>query len=655
MISFLAHSFVVHALLTAHVHFVWQGVIIGAALWFVLAILPKHHAKARHAAACTALLLMALAPAVTFFLAYQALAPIAIAIPENLPVTDPLALVERPLSNAEWVMVTLFAIWFVGVWFMLVRLFGGLWRLRSILTHHARPLDGPWSLRAKNLARRAGISRRIQWMQSHFVDVPMTIGWLRPVVLIPCSVLSSLSPLQLDAILTHELAHIRRFDYLVNILQSILEALLFYHPCVFWVSNQIRAERECCCDDTALALGHDPLIYAQALTELESLRAHHPLPALASTGGPLLNRIKRIVQSNSAPRNKAQTLMAPVLVLSAVAAFSIAGLAACSAATNTPKASDTVAKSATNTVDIRWLPPILNPWKPMILAAAAKHNVDPNALAIMMLIESAGDPQAQSPSGAVGLMQIMPKTGESIAKERQMGDYSPDKLSDPATNIDFGAWYLARQVDTFGKDKDAAARVELAAAAYNGGPKSVQEYLSGQKPLSDETTQYKSLVSGMWNERSASESQTYRTWRERIRTRAAQRATSPVAEAQITMPYGDATNPFSGKVEKHAGIDLAKEAGSPVMAPLGGKVRSAGNEGDKGNAVVIDHGNGLESRFHHLGELNVAPGQTLAKGDKIGTVGSTGKSTGPHVHFEVRDFGEPIDPTQYVKTNSAAQ
>lgn len=291
----------------------------------------------------------------------------------------------------------------------------------------------------------------------------------------------------------------------------------------------------------------------------------------------------------------------------------------------------------------------------MILAAAAKHNVDPNALAIMMLIESAGDPQAKSPSGAVGLMQIMPKTGETIAKERQMGDYSPDKLSDPATNIDFGAWYLARQVDTFGKDKDAAARVELAAAAYNGGPQSVREYLSGQKPLSDETTQYKSLVSGMWNERSASESPTYRRWRERVRTRAAQRATSPVTEAQITMPFGDATNPFSGKVEQHAGIDLAKEAGAPVMAPLGGKVRSAGNEGDKGNAVVIDHGNGLESRFHHLGELNVTPGQTLAKGDKIGTVGSTGKSTGPHVHFEVRDFGEPIDPTQYVKTNSTSR
>lgn len=653
MISFLAHSYLVRALLTAHVHFVWQGFIIGAALWFVLEILPKHHANARHAASCTALLLMALAPLVTFFLAYHALTPIATPTPEHLLIGGDFDFTEHPLSNGERLIVALFAIWFVGVWLMLARLFGGLWRLHSILRHHTHPLDDQWSIRAQNLARRMSITRRIRWMQSHFIDVPMTIGWMRPVVLVPCSILSSMSPLQLDAILSHELAHIRRYDYLVNILQSIVESLLFYHPCVFWVSNQIRTERECCCDDDAIALGHDRLTYARALTELESLRAHHPLPALASTGGPLLNRIKRIVQSHSTPRDTSRTLLAPVLVLSTVAAFSVAGLVACSAATNTSnKAADAATSSPTNTVAIRWLPPVLDPWKPLILAAATKHNVDPNVLAIMMLVESAGNPQAKSPAGAVGLLQIMPKTGESIAKERQLRDYSPDKLSDPATNIDFGAWYLARQVDTFGKNKDAATRVELAAAAYNGGTQRVREYLSGEKPLSDETSHYKTLVAGMWSERDAPESQTYRTWRERIRSRAAERATSPVIDAQVTMPFGNATNPFSGKVEKHAGIDLAKEAGAPVVAPLGGKVRSAESDGDRGNAVVIDHGNGLESRFHHLGELAVSPGQTLTKGDKIGTVGSTGKSTGPHVHFEVRDFGEPIDPTQYVKTNS---
>lgn len=645
MISFLAHTPFVRAVLVALVHFIWQGFVIGAALWFVLAILPKRHAEARHAAACTALLLMAAAPTTTFFLVY--------ADSPAMTMSAPLAMdtewVERPPSTTEWIMVTLFASWLAGVFFMSVRLFGGLWRLNALIGAHATPFDAAWSLRFDALARRIGIMRRVRFVQSHFVDVPMTVGWLRPIILIPCSVLSSLSPLQLDAILAHELAHIRRYDYVVNILQSVLEALLFYHPCVFWASNRIRAERECCCDDAAIALGHDPLGYARALTELEGLRARNPLPALASTGGSLMTRIKRIVQPT--PRDTTRTLLAPILVLGAVTAFSVAGLAACGAATPDAKKSDeSRGAQMTRAIGIRWLPPVLDPWKPMILAAAAKHDVDPEVLAIMMLVESSGDPNAKSPAGAVGLMQIMPQTGISIAQERHIADFNAEKLADPATNIDFGAWYLARQVDTFGKDQAPAQKVELAAAAYNGGTERVREYLAGSKPLSDETTRYKALVTGMWTERGAAESTTYRTWRERVRTRSAERATSPVSGARVTMPYGDGTNPFSGKQEKHAGIDLAIDAGAPVVAPWGGKVRSAASDGDRGNAVVIDHGNGLETRFHHLGEMNVTQGQTIAKGDKIGTVGSTGKSTGPHVHFEVRDFGQPVDPTGYVKT-----
>jgi murein DD-endopeptidase MepM/ murein hydrolase activator NlpD len=91
-----------------------------------------------------------------------------------------------------------------------------------------------------------------------------------------------------------------------------------------------------------------------------------------------------------------------------------------------------------------------------------------------------------------------------------------------------------------------------------------------------------------------------------------------------------------------------------VVAPLGGTVRTAAADGDRGNVVVLDHGNGIESRFHHLGDIAVKPGQRIAKGDTIGTVGSTGKSTGPHVHFEVRDNGEPIDPSGYVEAGGKA-
>lgn len=650
MISLLAHSDFVRALLTALVHFVWQGVIIAAGLWLVLAVLPKHHAQARHAAACTALLLMAAAPMVTFFLVDTPASD----VPMEVAAAVDFHSLNQPPSLAEIIMVSLFGAWLGGVLIMTIRLAGGLWRLHRIVHRHATPLDEEWSMRLEKLVCDMGITRRIRWMQSQLVDGPMTIGWLRPVILIPCSVLTSLPPMQLDAILAHELAHIRRYDYVVNLLQSILEALLFYHPCVFWVSNRIRAERECCCDDAAIALGHDPLLYARALTELETHRSRNPLPALASTGGSLMTRIKRIVQPTPTPRDSTRTLLAPFLVLTTVTVLSAAGLSACGAATsNADKSDETASAQIARVISIRWLPPVLDRWKPFILAAANKHNVDPDVLAIMMLVESSGDPQAKSPAGAMGLMQIMPKTGERIAQERHLNNFNTEKIADPETNIDFGAYYLARQIDTFGKDRQPAEKVELAAAAYNGGTQSVRDYLAGTQPLPEETTRYKALVAGMWSERGATESTTYRSWRERVRDRAAQRAATPVTGARVTMPYGDATNPFSGKQENHVGVDLAKEEGTPVVAPWGGKVRSAAAEGDRGNAVVIDHGNGLETRFHHLGEMAVAPGQTIGKGDKIGTVGSTGKSTGPHVHFEVRDFGEPIDPTRYVGTKEA--
>ena len=105
----------------------------------------------------------------------------------------------------------------------------------------------------------------------------MAIGWLRPVILLPISVMTGLDEDQLRAILAHELAHIRRYDYLVNILQSAIEVILFYHPAIWWLSHRIRAERENCCDDLAVACCGDTLLYARTLA-LEELRAAHSSP-----------------------------------------------------------------------------------------------------------------------------------------------------------------------------------------------------------------------------------------------------------------------------------------------------------------------------------------------------------------------------------------
>ena len=169
--------------------------------------------------------------------------------------------------------------------------------------------------------------------------------------------------------------------------------------------------------------------------------------------------------------------------------------------------------SAPADFNIPWLPATIDAWRNEILAVAKRHGVDPALVAIIMLVESGGNPRAQSPSGAVGLMQVMPSTGAGIAQERRIAGYMPDQLWTPETNIDFGAYYVAQQLTAFGSadDPDWQRSVELAASAYNGGPGSVQRLLAGGA-LPNESSRYRQWVGGMWRERHEADSTTYQTW-----------------------------------------------------------------------------------------------------------------------------------------------
>ena len=155
-------------------------------------------------------------------------------------------------------------------------------------------------------------------VQSTTVPVPAVIGWLRPVILLPASALTGLSVPQLDAILAHELAHVRRHDFAVNLLQTAAEVLLFYHPACWWISRRVRAERELCCDDIAVSLCGDRVLYATALADLEALRAE-PTLALAATDGPLLQRVRRLLapspEGSRAPGLTAALVPAALLAL----------------------------------------------------------------------------------------------------------------------------------------------------------------------------------------------------------------------------------------------------------------------------------------------------------------------------------------------------
>ena len=197
----------------------------------------------------------------------------------------------QPAQFLPWVVM----VWLVGALVFWVRLAGG-WvvaaRMRSMLVRRAPP---EWQQTLSKLGARIGLSRPVQLLVSALVQVPTVVGWLRPVVLVPVGALGGLPAEHLEALLLHELAHIRRHDYLVNMLQSVAEALLFYHPAVWWVSGHIRAERELCCDDVAVSVRGDALTYARALAELESYRPAHLGAAIAANGGSLSDRIARLL------------------------------------------------------------------------------------------------------------------------------------------------------------------------------------------------------------------------------------------------------------------------------------------------------------------------------------------------------------------------
>lgn len=631
--TFVGSPFVA-ALGVTLLHFLWQGAVIAAFLAATLAGLEKTNARARYAAASAALVLMALAPPATLLFVLGS--------PEARSHSFVWPTSMTPEAPPLWPAIVV-AAWMAGALFMSARLVVGFSRLSSLVRRGVTPAPAALEARLHKIARRLGMVKKVKLLGSARVDVPMVIGLLRPVVLVPLSAFEELPPRCLDALLAHELAHVRRLDFLTNVLQSIVLAALFYHPAVHWASRVMSRERENICDDDAVAAVGDPVRYARALAELEAMRARLPELALGSNGGSLVMRIRRLIDGKKDHAPTTRALAAPALVLASTLGLALAALAACGEGQTPPAEEPKVtAANAPATLDIPWLPPALRQWEPAITAAAAKNNVDPGAIAIVTLVESNGDPNAKSPGGALGLMQLMPSTALLLAKERGIADHAETRLLDPAYNLDLGASYFGKQLGEFGKQNQSRA-VELAAAAYNGGPERVRAWLSGQDKLSDETERYRTLVAGMWNERNAPRSSTYDAWRERVRSKMASRASHPLPGARVTLAFHEETPETRAP---HEGVDLAAAAKTAVKAPLDGKVVRV-EKNEKGEPIlVLAHGAGLETRYRHLAHVTAVPGAKVSRGDVIGEVGEP--SGGPHVHFEVLDNGEPIDPARYL-------
>lgn len=340
IVNNLATDTLVQALGWTLAHFLWQGAAVALLLAAVNAALRRSSANARYFASCAALLLMLVLPIFTMWMISRSsldlvMAEVDIVLPVN---QEPLlagnpaiesaprlsgqpyvpkleiepssttnqAAPLRSLSilaseNLSGVMPWLTSLWFAGVVLLSLRMLGGWLYTWRLLSRRTSRLGDEWQQMLRRLCEQLRVSRPVRLVESALVQVPTAIGWLRPIILIPASAIAGLTPRQLEAIIAHELAHIRRYDYLVNLIQTAVEILLFYHPAVWWVSRQARIEREHCCDDLAVEVCGDVLTYARALSEIEELRNTTPRLVMAANGGVLLGRIQRLL--GTAPRS----------------------------------------------------------------------------------------------------------------------------------------------------------------------------------------------------------------------------------------------------------------------------------------------------------------------------------------------------------------
>ena len=281
------------ALSAALLHFVWQGSLVAVVLWAALLTMRKRPAAWRYGASSAALALLAALPAVTVWMLARPLA----AAPAGAATFFFAAAPGASLTRVSWltrVESWALPVWSLGVLLLSIRLVWGAGQLYG-LRRRGQAATGAVVATVEQLAARMGVRQPVAVWISAMADGPSVVGWIRPLILLPSATLMGLTPEQLEAVLAHELAHIRRFDYAVNLLQMLVETLLFYHPAVWWVSARMRHERELCCDDLAVESCGNALCYARALTRLERLRLTAPGMAMASTGGPLLYRIQRLM------------------------------------------------------------------------------------------------------------------------------------------------------------------------------------------------------------------------------------------------------------------------------------------------------------------------------------------------------------------------
>ncbi|MEN8225883.1 MAG: M56 family metallopeptidase [Bacteroidota bacterium] len=342
----------IHSLGWTLVHSLWQGALIGFAVALAVVFLHKYTARLRYFINSLGLFAFAAAAMITFIASYlsytdgnegaaviyasdsymQASQYASLQEDETPAGFSMAAILDTTASYCREHIPLFVTIWLMGMMAMMLRFIGGYALVRRYKTHRVKPVIGDWDRRFRTLAQNIKVNRNVKLLESALVKVPMAIGYLKPVVLIPLGALNGVPAQQMEAILVHELAHIKRRDYLMNLIQSVLEVIFFYHPVVWWLSSNIRIERENICDDIAITQTGNTMEFAKALTNIQEINLGSPALAAGLSGknkNRLLNRIRRL-----AGKPKIQSGFAEGFIAASILLISLVGLSAAAMISN---------------------------------------------------------------------------------------------------------------------------------------------------------------------------------------------------------------------------------------------------------------------------------------------------------------------------------
>lgn len=322
----------------ALLHFLWQGILIAGISAAGLRLLRAASSNQRYLFLATMFAVMSFMPLLTFSLNDRSVFVKSATFPQTTIATEPFRVKQEkqpivpfaPIASSgistdvssradeprdasqstlqdpsngkpDRVLGFLVVGWAAGVCLLSLRLVFGWFSMMRVRRTGLSAISNNIQTMCTSLCNSIPVRQTVQVFESALVQVPAVVGWLKPLILLPTKLVTGLSDEELQAILAHELAHILRHDYLVNIGQIAVENLLFYHPAVWWLSSRVRQEREHCCDDMAAQFCGSRVKIARALATLAELNARVPMLLPAATGGSVVQRIRRLLQTDMKP------------------------------------------------------------------------------------------------------------------------------------------------------------------------------------------------------------------------------------------------------------------------------------------------------------------------------------------------------------------